>query len=435
MPLVLTFAFVGGLLTILAPCTLPVVPLVLGAAGGGNNRRAIGIVLGFGASFLTLSVLLASVLATAGLSTGQLRTASALALGILGASLALPAFGDRLLSRLAPVGRLGSRIGARPGGMLAGAAVGAAIGIVWAPCVGPIMAAVLAVASTGGPTVRTLAIAIAYVAGAAVPLLAIAVLGRRVVRAAGSPGRRARLQQAFGVLMLTASLVVVAGYDLPLETAVASVLPDSWATEPGLLAAGPAVAPVASTSHGSSVPDANALPASPAPNGPGANALPAPLASNLPATVPLEDLGPAPELQGITAWINSPPLSIASLRGKVVLVHFWTFACINCLHVQPYVKAWYARYAAAGFVVLGVHTPELSFERDIANVRAAVASDGVTFPVAFDPAYATWNAYHNKYWPAFYFIDRTGRIRHTWSGEGGYAASEQVIRELLAEPA
>jgi thiol-disulfide isomerase/thioredoxin len=162
--------------------------------------------------------------------------------------------------------------------------------------------------------------------------------------------------------------------------------------------------------------------------------LPPPIASHLPAAVPLEDLGPAPELQGITAWINSPPLTIASLRGKVVLVHFWTFACINCLHVQPYVKAWYARYAAAGLVVLGVHTPELSFERDIANVRSAVASDGVAFPVAFDPSYATWNAYHNKYWPAFYFIDRSGHIRHTYSGEGDYAASEQVIRELLAEP-
>ncbi len=420
MLLLLTFAFIAGLLTIVAPCTLPVVPLVLGVGSGGNRRRAVGIVLGFGASFVLLSVLLASLFATAGLSTGQLRTASALVLAILGACLAVPVLGDLLALRLAPLGRLGSGVGARSNGLLPGLVVGAGIGIIWAPCVGPIMAAVLAVAATSGPTVQGLAVATAYVVGAALPLLAIAALGRRAVRAAGSPRRRAQVQQAFGVLMLAASLVVVAGYDLPLETAVASVLPDGWATGPGSLATAPAVGQAAATSHASA--------------DPAAVALPPPIASHLPAVVPLVDLGRAPELQGITAWINSPPLTIASLRGKVVLVHFWTIACINCLHVQPYVKAWYARYAAAGLVVLGVHTPELTFERDIANVRSAVASDGVTFPVAFDPSYATWDAYHNRYWPAFYFIDRTGHIRHTWSGEGGYAASEQVIRELLAEP-
>ena len=139
-------------------------------------------------------------------------------------------------------------------------------------------------------------------------------------------------------------------------------------------------------------------------------------------------------MTGITAWINSQPLSIASLRGQVVLVHFWTFGCINCIHVQPYVKAWYDRYAAAGLVVVGVHTPELSFERDLDNVRAAVADDGVTFPVAFDPSFATWRAYGNHYWPAFYFVDRTGRIRHVHAGEGDYEGSEAVLRELLAEP-
>ena len=150
--------------------------------------------------------------------------------------------------------------------------------------------------------------------------------------------------------------------------------------------------------------------------------------------VPLEDLGPAPELTGIAAWINSPPTTLADLRGKVVLVHFWTFGCINCIHVQPYVKAWFDRYAADGFVVLGVHTPELSFERDLGNVRQAVAQDGIRFPVAFDPDFTTWNAYRNSYWPAFYFVDRAGRIRHVHFGEGDYDGSEAVIQELLAEP-
>lgn len=147
------------------------------------------------------------------------------------------------------------------------------------------------------------------------------------------------------------------------------------------------------------------------------------------------DVDAAPELRGITEWINSAPLTLASLRGTVVLVHFWTFDCINCRNVQPYVKAWYGRYRAQGFTVIGVHTPELDIERDIANVRAAVARNGVAFPVAFDPTCATWNAYGNHYWPAFYFVDRRGRVRHMQFGEGAYDRAEAMIRELLAEPA
>jgi thiol-disulfide isomerase/thioredoxin len=150
-----------------------------------------------------------------------------------------------------------------------------------------------------------------------------------------------------------------------------------------------------------------------------------------PAVLP--DLGAAPELRAITEWINSEPLTLNGLRGTVALVHFWTFDCINCQNVQPYVKAWYARYRDQGFTVIGVHTPELDIERDIANVRAAVARKGVTFPVAFDPKYGTWNAYGNHYWPAFYFVDKRGRVRHTHFGEGEYERSEQVIRELIAE--
>ena len=147
----------------------------------------------------------------------------------------------------------------------------------------------------------------------------------------------------------------------------------------------------------------------------------------------LSDLGVAPELRGITAWINSEPLTLTALRGTVVLVHFWTFDCINCQNVQPYVKSWYAKYRDRGFTVVGVHTPELAIERDLENVRAAVKRKGVAFPVAFDPDYATWNAYGNEYWPAFYFVDKRGRVRFARFGEGEYDRSEHVIEELLAE--
>ena len=240
MLLVLAFAFVAGLLTILAPCTLPIVPLVLGAGTLGGRRRALGVALGFGGTFVVLSVVLASAFAAAGFSTSLLRGASALALGFFGACLAFPAIGDRLASRLSRLGAFGSPpVAAESTGLAGGMVIGAAVGLVWAPCVGPLMASVLAVASTSGPTLQTVAIASAYVAGASLPLFAIATLGRRAVRAAGSPRRRARFQRVFGALMIVVSLAVVAQYDVRLEDAVATVLPDGWTATLNAVATGP----------------------------------------------------------------------------------------------------------------------------------------------------------------------------------------------------
>ena len=269
------------------------------------------------------------------------------------------------------------------------------------------MAAVIATAVVSGPTPLAVAIGAAYVVGAAIPLAVIARWGRRASRAV-SPAGADRARRVFGVSMAVAATIVLTGLDVPLQARLTAGLP-------GI---GPALFAVEEQpiiQEGLTVLR--------------------PSAAAQTDTVPLEDLGPAPELSGITAWINSEPTTLAALRGKVVLVHFWTFGCINCIHVQPYVKAWYERYSGDGFVVIGVHTPELSFERAIDNVRDAVASAGVRFPVAFDPAYATWNAYSNSYWPAFYFVDKAGRVRHVHFGEGDYDGSEAVIRELLADPA
>lgn len=410
--IVLAFAFVAGLLTILAPCTLPVVPLVLGASAGGGRRRIAAIFVGFGASFLAVTVVFAAALASLGVTTDRLRLGAAVVLGLVGLSLAWPRVAgifDRALVPLqqrAAGGRLSSP-GAGRGGLPGGLAIGAGIGLIWAPCVGPIMAAVIAAAVVSGPTPLAVAIAAAYVAGAVIPLAAIARWGRRATRAVDQH-RADRLRRAFGIAMALTSVVVLTGLDVPLQARLTASLPAELTSALFSIEQQPAA------QEGLTV------------------LRPSAAAQN--DIVPLEDLGPAPELTGITAWINSEPTSLAALRGKVVLVHFWTFGCINCIHVQPYVKAWYERYAADGFVVIGVHTPELSFERDINNVRDAVAKADVRFPVAFDPAYATWNAYRNSYWPAFYFVDKAGRIRHVHFGEGDYDGSEAVIRELLAEP-
>ena len=405
MTLLLAFAFVAGLLTILAPCTLPVVPLLLGGAAGDGRRRVAGIFTGFAASFVAATVLLSAFLAAVGLTTDRLRLVAVAALGLIGLTLAIPRLGA-WLERKIPSRAV--TIGASAGpGFGAGFAIGAGVGLVWAPCVGPIMAAVIAAAVVSGPTTASAAIAVAYVLGAIVPLAAIARWGRRVAGMADG-GRGDRIRRAFGVAMITTAVVVLTGLDVPLQARVSAVLPPELASALFALEQQPAVQEELQMLR----------PADPA----------------AAQSMPLEDLGPAPELTGITTWINSPPTSLAQLRGKVVLVHFWTFGCINCIHVQPYVKAWFDRYAAEGFVVLGVHTPELSFERDVDNVRHAVAEAGIRFPVAFDPDFATWNAYRNNYWPAFYFVDKAGRIRHVHFGEGDYDGSENVIRELLAEP-
>ena len=388
-------AFVAGILTVLGPCSLPILPLVLGAGAGGRAVRIAAVMVGFATTFLLTTVVIAAALAAAGLTTQPIRVLAGAVLVAGGAALAWPRAADwlgrRVPRRAARPGPLGRR-----GDIATGLAAGAGIGLLWAPCVGPIMASVIAAAVVEGPSAGGAFVAGAYVVGAIVPLAAIALGGRSLASRLDGAVRGLRLRQGYGILMLAAGLAVVTGFDLRLQAAVAAQPSDVAGVE---MAA--------------------------ATGAPGASAFP---------NVPLEDLGQAPELAGITGWINSDPLTMASLRGKVVLVHFWTFACINCIHVQPYVKAWYQEYADQGLVVLGVHTPELSFERDLANVRQAVADDGVTFPVAFDPAFTTWNAYKNRYWPAFYFVDRHGTIRHMAAGEGGYDTSEAVIRELLAMP-
>ena len=398
-------AVLAGILTVLAPCIAPVVVLVMGSAATGGRRRSAGIIVGFATTFLAVTILFAAILAAAGITTGPLRLASAILLGLVGLSIMLPGLGAWLGGRLRPVADVGVGLAATTGsdGFGGGLVIGAAIGLIWAPCVGPIMAGVIAAAAVGGPSLDGLLIAAGYVLGVAVPLAIVARWGSAIGASATRIGRGGR--RALGGLMVVLAVLVLAGQDLAVENEL--------------------------TAFGASVPavaDAADDPATAAASGTG---LPDPVATTLPGPVTLDDLGPAPDFTGITAWINSQPVTMAALRGRPVLVEFWTFACINCIHVQPYVKAWAEQYAGAGLVVIGVHTPELSFERELGNVRDAVAKAGLTYPVAFDPSFSTWNAYHNRFWPAMYFIDKQGHVRHTQFGEGGYDTSEQVIRQLL----
>ncbi len=393
----LAIAFGAGVLTMLGPCSLPILPLVIGAASAGRATRVAAIMLGFGGTFVLTTVVIVGALQAAGLTTEPIRLLAGTVFAAAGLLLVWPRAAEWLDQHAPTPGRVGtsaSPIGPR-GDIAAGLVFGAGIGVLWAPCVAPLMAGAIAAAAVEGPTAGGVAIASAYVVGAVVPLAAVALGGRAIALRLGGATRRLRVRQAYGALMLLSGVAIVGGVDIRLQAALAA--PPEGAV------------PTAANSNG------------------------APAAAPAEPVVQLDDLGQAPELQGITDWINSKPLTMASLRGKVVLVHFWTFGCINCIHVQPYVKAWSDKYGPDGFVVIGVHTPELSYERDINNVRDAVAQAGVHFPVAFDPAFATWRAYGNGVWPAFYFVGRDGRIRHTHGGEGDYDESEAVIRELLAE--
>jgi cytochrome c biogenesis protein CcdA/thiol-disulfide isomerase/thioredoxin len=439
MLLLVGTALVAGVLTILSPCVLPVVPIALGGGLGPGRWRPAGIVVGLAGTFTTLSVLLASALSAVGITAGAMRPLVVAVLALLALTMLVPSFGRAWARVLAPIAQRGERFpAAGHPGFGGGIALGAALGLVWAPCAGPLMASVIAAAASQGPSPAAAAIALVYTAGAALPIAGIALSGRVVIERLRRASGGDRPQRVFGGLMLAACLTILLGLDTPLQQAMTRVLPAGWTDAIQLVERNPYVGQpldLATGTTGDAARDASAPPGSVAVPGPGDTRLPAPVATELPARVTLVDDGAAPEVGGITAWINSGPLTMAALRGRVVLVHFWTFACVNCRNVQPYVKAWYARYHDDGFVVLSVHSPELSFERDVGNVRDAVKAQGVLYPVAVDPAFTTWNAYHNGYWPAFYWVDRTGEIRYVHAGEGDYAAQEAVLRALLSEPA
>jgi cytochrome c biogenesis protein CcdA/thiol-disulfide isomerase/thioredoxin len=394
----IAIGFAAGLITALSPCVLPVLPILLAGGATGDRRKPYAIVAGLVASFTAFTLAGVWLLDALGLPKDVLRNLALALLFVVAATLLFPRFGLLVERPLA-------RLGRRPSGDLGGGLLlGAALGLVFVPCAGPVLATVTVVAASRELGVDIVALTLAYALGAAVPMLLVAAGGRW---AAGMQAVRAHgvgIRRGLGVVVGLTALAIALGADSRFQTAVPGYTESLQERFERGDAADRALDRLTGRAHGEASEEG------------------------------LRDFGEAPEFAGISSWLNVPaPLSLAALRGKVVLIDFWTYSCVNCLRTLPFLRGWDREYRDDGLRIVGVHSPEFAFEHEEDNVRGAIDRLGIEYPVALDNDFGTWNAWGNRYWPAKYLIDRNGHVRFVHFGEGAYRETERVIRELLAE--
>jgi cytochrome c biogenesis protein CcdA/thiol-disulfide isomerase/thioredoxin len=418
MIVLVAFALLAGAGTALSPCVLPVLPL--------------GIVSGLSITFTVVIVGVATVIDGVGLGTDPLRELAIAVLFVFGLTMLMPGLAARVEAPLSRLARLGPRT--RGDGFASGLLVGGALGFVYTPCASPILAAVISVSAASG---KTIAIAIAYAAGSAIVLLALALGGRRVFGRVMRAGHGPQLQRVLAVIMLATAAAIATNLDVNFDQFVARHIPDV-----NLTASLECSQTVTRRLHEITGHEAKFIPANGASACEGSAAAVHPAAQDasratlLADARELEDLGTAPEFKATEHWFNTPddrPLALAGLRGHVVLVDFWTYTCINCIRTLPYLRAWDAAYRKDGLTIVGVETPEFQFEHKASNVKGAIDQFGIRYPVVQDNEMGTWNAYGNQYWPADYLIDAHGHVRYASFGEGDYGKTETAIRALLAE--
>ncbi|MGF6997692.1 cytochrome c biogenesis protein DipZ [Paraburkholderia sp. GAS32] len=441
--LLIVLAYLGGALTILSPCILPVLPFVFARADQPFVRSGLPLLAGMALTFAIVATLAAVGGGWVTQANQYGRWLAIILLAVFGLTLLLPRFADHLMRPLVSAGNRLSNFAQGDGQQVrAGSSflLGIATGLLWAPCAGPILGLVLTGAALRGASVGTTLLLVAYAAGAATSLAVALLIGGRVFTAMKrSLGAGEWIRRGIGAAMLGGVVAIAFGLDTGVLARVSTIAtggleqklvdklsPGATPTNP--VAAGNKTNAPANASGSDAVMTAN--PAADASDA-GAMMRASQGASDGAAALPVE--GVLPTLNGAVQWLNSPPLTVQDLRGKVVLVDFWTYSCINCLRSLPYVKAWAQKYKDQGLVVIGVHAPEFAFERNIDNVKKAVHDLGVDYPVAIDNNYAIWRALNNQYWPAHYFVDGKGQIRYHHFGEGDYAESEKVIQELLTE--
>lgn len=398
MIILILFAFIAGFVTILSPCILPILPIVLSGGISGGKRRPVGIVLGFVISFTFFTLFLSSLVTLLRISPDTLRFMSVIIIFTLGMSMFIPQF-QLLIERI--FAKISNKVAVRNSGdgFGGGVLLGTSLGLVWTPCVGPILASVIALAASNALTTSSLLITLAYSMGTAIPLLLITYGGRALLqKVPWLLKNTASIQKLFGIVMMVVSIGIYFNIDRSFQTYVLDVFPN----------------------YGTSLTKFED------------NELVKKQLDGVKKAPPLLKFNGAPEfVQG--QWLNSDPLTISSLKGKVVLIDFWTYTCINCIRTLPALTTWHTKYKDKGLMIVGIHTPEFAFERSKENVEEAIRMYGIAYPVLQDNAYENWNAYGNRYWPAKYLIDASGRIRYTHFGEGAYEETEKKIQELLLE--
>lgn len=402
---------IGGLVTGVSPCVLPVLPVVL-AVSAGDRRRPYLIAVGIALGFAVITLLGTLVIHALGLPGGFLRWAGIIMLALVGLGMLVPQLGDLLerpFSRIRVPRKLEAATRSNRGGRFNGLGVGLALGAVYVPCAGPVLAAVTVAGSTGDIGVGTVVLTVTFSVGAALPLLLFALAGQGL---SGPNGLLRKYRTTFtrvaGVLVLV--LAVAVAVDLP-QTLQRNV-PDWTASVQDRFNSDDRVQDALSDAKPSrgdgSLDECRSADAG-----------------------TLSDCGEAPEFEGLENWFNTD--EPVALGNKVTLVDFWAYACINCQRNNEHLTEIYDNYRDAGLEVVGVHAPEYSFEHDIDNVRSAAAQAGINYPVAQDNNFETWNAYGNRYWPAHYLVDTLGNVRQIHEGEGEYADTEKLIRELLTD--
>jgi cytochrome c biogenesis protein CcdA/thiol-disulfide isomerase/thioredoxin len=401
--LLILLAYLGGVLTILSPCILPVLPFVFAKSDQPFVRSGLPLLVGMALTFAVVATL-AAVGGGWAVRANEIGRWIALALlALFALTLIFPSLSDRMTR---PLVALGSRMTEKTGqnrGIGTSLLLGVATGLLWAPCAGPILGIIFTTAALKGASASTTLLLLAYALGAATSLaLALLAGGKIFSRMKNSLGAGEWIKKVLGVAVLLGVAAIAAGLDTRVLASLSSA--QTAGIETGL---------------------ARTLGVK------GMDQTSATQTKNGQLVLPVE--GQLPPLNGIGPWINSPPLTREQLKGKVVVIDFWTYSCINCLRSLPYVEAWSKRYKDDGLVVIGVHAPEFAFEREFANVKKAVTDLGITYPVALDNDWNLWRALNNNYWPAHYFVDAQGRVRYHHFGEGGYNESERVIRQLLTE--
>ncbi len=413
MLILLFFSFVSGFITILAPCIWPLLPIVLSSTVTGEKRKPLGITLGIMISFAIFTLVISYLVKLFNFDPNFLRFFAVVVIGFLGLTLVMPSlsgFLEGLVSRISGVfGAKTSSLHGFWGGLI----TGFSLGIVWSPCAGPILATIATLAATRTVNFGIILVTVVYVVGLGIPLFIFATAGSHLFTKTRFLSKyTGRVQQIFGIIMILTAVLIYTNYDKVLQLKLLDVFP-SYASFLYQFESSDKVKEQLDKLRDMKNKTQKEMPKS---------------------SLTLPHLGNAPEFTGINKWLNTNnALTIKSLKGKVVLIDFWTYTCINCIRTLPFVTGWYEKYKDQGFVVVGVHTPEFEFEKKTENVEQAIKQYKINYPVAQDNDYATWNAYSNQYWPAEYLIDSNGIIRRTHFGEGQYDEMEKAIQQLLLE--